>query len=55
MLEYTRWGSLDMTRAGLEARSRQGISRLVVSTAATDLDGQRAELSAFAERIGLRG
>jgi probable F420-dependent oxidoreductase len=55
MLEYTRWGSLDMTRAGLEARARQGISRLVVSTAATDLDGQRAELSAFAERIGLRG
>jgi hypothetical protein len=31
----------------------QGVTRIVVNTAATDPDEQRAELSAFARRFGL--
>jgi probable F420-dependent oxidoreductase len=54
-LDYTRWASLDLTVEGLEARARQGITRLVVATAPTTLDRQLTELSAFADRIGLRG
>lgn len=45
-LEYTRWGSIDLTEPALESYEAQGVTRLVVS-------GTRDELSAFADRFGL--
>lgn len=52
-LEYTRWGSIDMTAADVESRARDGVTRLVVGTTSADLAAQRAEISAFADRLGL--
>jgi alkanesulfonate monooxygenase SsuD/methylene tetrahydromethanopterin reductase-like flavin-dependent oxidoreductase (luciferase family) len=52
-LDYTRWGSIEMTPEGVEARARQGITRLVVGTSATDLNQQRVEISALADRLRL--
>jgi probable F420-dependent oxidoreductase len=54
-LQYTRWGSIDMAADAVAGYARQGVTRLVVATSSTDLDRQRAELSAFAERVGLVG
>ncbi|SHN44396.1 TIGR03619 family F420-dependent LLM class oxidoreductase [Cryptosporangium aurantiacum] len=45
--EYTRWGSIDLTPAQVEAYAAQGVTRLVVGAGTTD------ELSAFAERFQL--
>jgi probable F420-dependent oxidoreductase len=53
-LEYTRWGSIDMTGEDVAAQAAQGVTRLVVGAASADPDAQRAELSAFAERHALR-
>jgi probable F420-dependent oxidoreductase len=52
-LEYTRWGSLDLTEEQVEAMAEQGVTRLVVSAASADPAEQRDQLSAFAERFGL--
>jgi probable F420-dependent oxidoreductase len=52
-LEYTRWGTLDMSAADVEARAELGVTRLVLGVSAVSLDEQRAELSAFAGRLGL--
>ncbi|MFI0422322.1 TIGR03619 family F420-dependent LLM class oxidoreductase [Spongiactinospora sp. 9N601] len=52
-LEYTRFGSLDMPVERVEELAEQGVTRVVVSAAATEPDDQRRELSAFAERFGL--
>lgn len=52
-LDYTRWGSLDLTAEDIAAHARQGITRLIVAPAATELDELRDELSRFADRIGL--
>jgi len=52
-LEYTRWGSVDMTAADVESRARDGVTRLVVGATSPDPAGQRAEISAFADRLGL--
>ncbi|MGD0559139.1 MAG: TIGR03619 family F420-dependent LLM class oxidoreductase [Streptosporangiaceae bacterium] len=52
-LEYTRWASIDLTEAEVESRARDGVTRLVVGTTSPDLAGQRAEISAFADRLGL--
>jgi probable F420-dependent oxidoreductase len=53
-LEYTRWGSIDLSAADVESFARAGTTRLVVGPTATGLSGQRAELSAFADRLALR-
>jgi probable F420-dependent oxidoreductase len=53
-LEYTRWGQIDMTADDVHARASQGITRLLVSPGPTELTGMRAEMSAFARRMGLR-
>jgi hypothetical protein len=53
-LEYTRWGSIDMTAADVEALAARGPTRLVFGPASTDLDQQREQLSSFAERLKLR-
>jgi probable F420-dependent oxidoreductase len=52
-LEYTRWGSIDMSAADVEAFAAQGITRLVVSPATTEPQEQRDQISAFAERLKL--
>ncbi|MBE1489998.1 TIGR03619 family F420-dependent LLM class oxidoreductase [Plantactinospora soyae] len=52
-LEYTRWGSIDITSERVEALAAEGVTRIVVSTSATDPDEQRDEMSAFAKRFGL--
>ncbi len=49
-LEYTRWGSIDMTAADVEAQAELGVNRLVIGPASADLDEQRDQLSAFADR-----
>jgi probable F420-dependent oxidoreductase len=52
-LEYTRWGSPGVSPTDVEAQAREGVTRLVVGLSAPDPDGQCAEISAFAERLGL--
>jgi probable F420-dependent oxidoreductase len=52
-LEYTRWGSIDLTAERVEAYAAQGVTRLVVGATATEPDRQRDEMSAFAQRFGL--
>ena len=54
-LEYTRWGSADLSPADVETHARNGTTRLVVGLSSTDLTGQLAELSAFAARMNLTG
>jgi probable F420-dependent oxidoreductase len=53
-LEYTRWGSITATPEEVAALAAEGVTRLVVSPTTADLAGQQDELSAFAERHGLR-
>lgn len=52
-LEYTRWGSIDMTVDQVEEFAAQGVTRIVIGAAATEPDQQREELSAFAQRFAL--
>jgi probable F420-dependent oxidoreductase len=54
-LEYTRWGSIDMSTDAVEALAELGVTRIVVSATGTDRDQQRDEMSAFAERFALNG
>lgn len=49
-LEHTRWGPMDLSAADLEGYAAAGVTRLVLATGSPDLDGQRAEMPAFAER-----
>ena len=53
-LEYTRWGSIDMSVADAEAHARDGTTRLVVAPSSADPAEQLTEMSAFADRFGLR-
>jgi probable F420-dependent oxidoreductase len=50
-LEYTRWGSMDLSFEQVEAFARQGVTRLVVSPSSADPDRQRDEMSAFTARF----
>ncbi|MDP9866054.1 MULTISPECIES: TIGR03619 family F420-dependent LLM class oxidoreductase [Streptosporangium] len=52
-LEYTRWGSIDMTAEQVEALAAQGVTRIVVTPTATEPDRQRDEMSTFAQRFAL--
>jgi probable F420-dependent oxidoreductase len=54
VLEYTRWGSIDLDRGGAEAYAAQGVDRLVVGTTSAGLDAQLRQLEAFATLHGLR-
>ncbi|MGP0053834.1 MAG: TIGR03619 family F420-dependent LLM class oxidoreductase [Solirubrobacteraceae bacterium] len=54
VLQYTRWGSIDMQPSGVEAYAAQGVDRLVVAATSTDLDEQLRRLEAFATLHGLR-
>jgi probable F420-dependent oxidoreductase len=53
-LECTRWGSIDMTAEDVASSAANGTTRLVVGPVATDEAAQRDEISAFADRLGLR-
>jgi probable F420-dependent oxidoreductase len=53
VLEYTRWGQIDMTADEVQALAGQGVTRLVVSPGSTELAGMQAEMSSFAQRLGL--
>ena len=53
VLEYTRWGSIDMSEADVQAHAGHGTTRLVVGTASTDPHEQREQISVFAGRHGL--
>ena len=52
-LEYTRWGSIDLTADEVAAHAARGTTRLVVPPSSAELPAQREEISAFAERLGL--
>ena len=54
VLQYTRWGSIDMERSGAQAYAAQGVDRLVVGMTSTDLNEQLRPLDAFATLHGLR-
>jgi probable F420-dependent oxidoreductase len=50
-LDYTRWGSIDMSAADVGSFARDGVTRLVVNASSPDPAEQRAEISAFASRL----
>ncbi|WP_439379134.1 TIGR03619 family F420-dependent LLM class oxidoreductase [Amycolatopsis lexingtonensis] len=52
-LEYTRWGSLDMSLSDVEALAGEGVTRVVVSPAEADPGRRRDALGAFAARFGV--
>ncbi len=53
-LEYTRWGSIDMTEADVADVAAKGTTRLAVAPASAEESEQRDQISAFAERLNLR-
>jgi probable F420-dependent oxidoreductase len=53
VLEYTRWGQIDMTADEVGAHASQGVTRLVVGPGSTELPGMLDEISSFARRLGL--
>jgi probable F420-dependent oxidoreductase len=53
-LEVTRWGSIDLTAQDVAQHAARGVDRLVVGPSASDAAEQRDQLSAFADRLGLR-
>jgi probable F420-dependent oxidoreductase len=52
-LEYTRWGSIGMTPDDVQAHASNGVTRLIVGPASTDVREQREQIAAFAARHGL--
>ena len=53
-LEYTRWGSVDLTDDEIEQLIAEGVDRVIVNVSAVDPAEQRDQLSAFADRVGLK-
>ena len=49
-LQYTRWGSIDLTSDRIEVFSAQGVDGLVISPSVGRVEDQLDELSAFAEQ-----
>jgi probable F420-dependent oxidoreductase len=49
-LQYTRWESLDLSAARLDALEREGVDRLVISPPIDRVQVQLDDLSAFAEK-----
>ncbi|NBH09539.1 TIGR03619 family F420-dependent LLM class oxidoreductase [Amycolatopsis sp. SID8362] len=52
-LEYTRWGSLDMSLEDVEMLAAEGVSRIVISPDDADSGRRRDSLAAFAARLSL--
>ena len=53
-LEYTRWGSIDMTDSDVAGYAEQGTTRMVVAPTSAGIFEQHDQISAFAERLNLR-
>ena len=53
-LEVTRWGSIDLTAEDVARHAARGVDRLVVPPASAEVSEQLDQLSAFADRLGLR-
>jgi probable F420-dependent oxidoreductase len=51
VLEYTRWGSIDMTQDDVARHAASGTTRLVVAPASAEESEQRDQLSAFADLL----
>jgi probable F420-dependent oxidoreductase len=52
-LEFTRWGSIELTPEGAAKYADQGVTRMVVTPAGSSRAERRAELEAFAKRFAL--
>jgi probable F420-dependent oxidoreductase len=52
-LEYTHWGRIGMTADEVRVRAGQGVTRLIVSPSSTELTAMQAEISSFADCLGL--
>ncbi|MCR6484998.1 LLM class F420-dependent oxidoreductase [Amycolatopsis sp. OK19-0408] len=52
-LQYTRWGSTGMSEEDVRELAGEGVTRVVVTPAAVDPAGWRAEMTAFARTHGL--
>ncbi|KDN19106.1 TIGR03619 family F420-dependent LLM class oxidoreductase [Amycolatopsis rifamycinica] len=52
-VQYTRWGTLDMSTEDVERLARQGVTRVVVTPGTAEPGRRRDELAAFAGRFGL--
>ncbi|WAL69079.1 TIGR03619 family F420-dependent LLM class oxidoreductase [Amycolatopsis cynarae] len=52
-LEYTRWGSIDLSVERAEALAAEGVTRVVVNASTAEPELLREELGAFAWRFGL--
>jgi probable F420-dependent oxidoreductase len=52
-LEYTRFGSMELSLDDVQERADQGVTRLVVGAGSLDLDEQLEEISTFAARMKL--
>jgi probable F420-dependent oxidoreductase len=51
-LEYTRWGSIDMSTEQLQEFTDHGVARVVVNLTTADPGRQHDQMSEFAERFG---
>ncbi|MET8847803.1 TIGR03619 family F420-dependent LLM class oxidoreductase [Amycolatopsis sp. NPDC004625] len=51
-LEYTRWGTIDMSTEDVEELAAQGVTRLVVTPSTAEPERRREEMAAFAARFG---
>ena len=52
-VQYTRWGTLDMSTKDVEELARQGVTRVVVTPGSAEPGPRRDAMAAFAERFGL--
>ena len=53
ILDYTRWGQLDMAPDQVQAEASQGVTRLVIAPRSSTLAALQAELTSFARRHDL--
>ena len=54
-IAYTRMGSLEMSAEQVERLAGEGVTRILVGAPTGEPDEQCAELTAFAERLGIGG
>ncbi|MGW3966091.1 TIGR03619 family F420-dependent LLM class oxidoreductase [Amycolatopsis sp. NPDC005003] len=52
-IQYTRWGSLDLSTEDVDELARQGVNRVVVTPGTAEPGRRREEMAAFAARFGL--
>ncbi len=53
LLEYTRFGQIDLGPDEVKQQADRGVTRLIVGPGATDEAGMLREIAEFAERLGL--